>query len=313
MDVFDLREGLIDTYRDYATSFMRIRDDRIRTCVEEALDSGRLWPHPRVGLNPAFEEGGTIEDLVEEGLLHPGAPSIFRLQKSPTDAVGRPLSLYRHQTEAIRVAANDRNYVLTTGTGSGKSLAYIIPIADHVLRTGSGTGVKAVVVYPMNALANSQIEELSKFLDYGPWVDSPVTFERYTGQDDHETRDRIQHQPPDILLTNYVMLELILTRYRDRRLVEGLGAVRFLVTSSVRTERGTRCSRPDFILSPGMVHTAPSISTSDQRASLASLVRAAVRTRNSKQARVVGRAADRRTASITDATWLWGMARWWLV
>ena len=238
MDVFELRKGLIDTYRDYATSFMRIRDDRIRTCVEDALDSGRLWPYPRVGLNPAFKSGGSIKDLVTEGLLHPATRSIFRLHKSSTDAMGKPLSLWRHQAEAIRVAAEDRNYVLTTGTGSGKSLAYIIPIVDHVLRTGSGTGVKAVVVYPMNALANSQMEELGKFLDLGPWVDRPVTFERYTGQDDHETRDRIQHQPPDILLTNYVMLELILTRYRDRRLVEGLGAVRFLVLDELHSYRG---------------------------------------------------------------------------
>ena len=238
MDVFELRTGLIDTYRDYATSFMRIRDDRIRTCVEEALDSGRLWPHPRVGMNPAFEPGGAIEDFVGDGVLHRGASSIFRLDKSSSDAIGRPLSLYQHQTEAIRTAADDRNYVLTTGTGSGKSLAYIIPIVDHVLRTGSGTGVKAIVVYPMNALANSQMEELSKFLDHGPWVDRPVTFERYTGQDANETRERIQVHPPDILLTNYVMLELILTRYRDRRLVQGLGSLRFLVLDELHSYRG---------------------------------------------------------------------------
>lgn len=105
MDVFELRKGLIDTYRDYATSFMRIRDDRIRTCVEDALDSGRLWPYPRVGLNPAFKSGGSIKDLVTEGLLHPATRSIFRLHKSSTDAMGKPLSLWRHQAEAIRVAA----------------------------------------------------------------------------------------------------------------------------------------------------------------------------------------------------------------
>ena len=54
--------------------------------------------------------------------------------------------------------------MLTTGTGSGKSLSYIVPIVDRVLREGSGRGVKAIVVYPMNALANSQVEELRKFL-----------------------------------------------------------------------------------------------------------------------------------------------------
>ena len=238
MDVFELREMLTGAYRDYATSFMRIRDDRIRSRVDEALDAGKLWPHPLIGLNPAFEPGGSIEDLIGEGVLHPRTSDIFRLGKTDSDPIGKPLPLYRHQSEAIRVATDDRNCVLTTGTGSGKSLAYIIPIVDHVLRAGSGTGVKEIVVYPMNALANSQMEELSKFLDHGPWFDRPVTFGRYTGQDAREIRDEIQRRPPDILLTNYVMLELILTRYTDRRLVRSLGDLRYLVLDEMHTYRG---------------------------------------------------------------------------
>lgn len=67
----------------------------------------------------------------------------------------------------VRVASTGVSYALTTGTGSGKSLTYIVPIVDRVLREGSGRGVRAIVVYPMNALANSQLEELSKFLKYG--------------------------------------------------------------------------------------------------------------------------------------------------
>lgn len=66
MDGFELRNRLLDDYRRYATSFMPFRDERILTYVEEALDSGKLWPHPKIGLNPAFESGGTIDDLVAE-------------------------------------------------------------------------------------------------------------------------------------------------------------------------------------------------------------------------------------------------------
>ena len=55
----------------------------------------------------------------------------------------------------------------STGTGSGKSLAYIIPIVDQLLRQGSGRGIQAIIVYPMNALANSQYGELEKFLGPG--------------------------------------------------------------------------------------------------------------------------------------------------
>lgn len=239
MDVFKLRDDLIEEYRKYATSFMRIRDQRIKDHVNDALDEGRLWPYPQIGLNPAFTSGGTIDDLVAEGLLHPECAPIFRIEKSPTDAVGRPMTLYKHQTDAIRAARAGRNYVMTTGTGSGKSLGYIIPIVDHVLRTESGRGVKAVVVYPMNALANSQFEELGKFLEHGPWGSNRlVTHARYTGQEDDEAREEILQRPPDILLTNYVMLELILTRYRDRRLVQHFGDLRFLVLDELHTYRG---------------------------------------------------------------------------
>ena len=89
MDVFALRNGLIDAYRDYATSFMRIRDDRIRTRVDEALDEGKLWPYPQIGLNPTFEPGGTIDGLVRDQVLHPTAKEVFRADKSRQDGVGR--------------------------------------------------------------------------------------------------------------------------------------------------------------------------------------------------------------------------------
>ena len=234
MDVFKLRDQLLDDYRQYATSFMQLRDQRIKTEVHNALDQGLLWPPPRIGLNPAFEQGATIESLVEEGILHPRNQDIFRSGKSP-DSIGQPIQPYRHQEEAIRAAHADRNYVLTTGTGSGKSLAYIIPIVDHVLRTGSGTGVKAVVIYPMNALANSQMVELAKFL---PGSNPPVTFKRYSGQEDQEAREEILNNPPDILLTNYVMMELILTRYRDKKLVKAMGSLRFLVLDELHSYRG---------------------------------------------------------------------------
>jgi hypothetical protein len=159
-----------------------------------------------------------IVDLVNEGILHDECDRIFRAGKDRGEGV--TLRLHRHQSEAVRTAHDGHNYVLTTGTGSGKSLTYIIPIVDHVLRRGPGKGIQAIVVYPMNALANSQYGELGKFLNDG-YSDGkgPVTFARYTGQESDEERQRIMANPPDILLTNYVMLELILTRSQERPLV----------------------------------------------------------------------------------------------
>lgn len=130
--------------------------------------------------------------------------------------------------------------MLTTGTGSGKSLAYLVPIVDRVLREGSGKGVRAIVVYPMNALANSQLGELRKFLEHGfPAGKPPVTFARYTGQENDEERHRILAEPPDVILTNYVMLELMLTRPGERKhLIRAATGLRFLVLDELHTYRG---------------------------------------------------------------------------
>ena len=221
MNVFQLREAIVQNYASYVRSFIQIKDDLVRERVDEEMAAGLLWPEPLIQLNPSFEPGRTIDELVQDGVLHRECGKIFRVAKSDTDGVGRQLRLYRHQEQAILRAREGSNYVLTTGTGSGKSMAYIVPIVDRVLRIGSGGGIKAIVVYPMNALANSQRLELEKFLCAGyPEGQSPVTFERYTGQESLEEKDQIIENPPDILLTNFVMLELILTRLNERRLIQ---------------------------------------------------------------------------------------------
>ena len=129
--------------------------------------------------------------------------------------------------------------MLTTGTGSGKSLAYIIPIVNYILNNGSGNGIKAIIVYPMNALANSQFGELEKFICLGYDADKqPVKFERYTGQESDAKKQEIIKNPPDILLTNYVMLELILTRPHEINLIQSAKGLQFFVLDELHTYRG---------------------------------------------------------------------------
>ena len=240
MDVFALREKLVGDYRRYAESFLTIRDERIAAHVQAKLDEGLLWPDPPLQLNPAFEPGGLIDELIDDGVLHDECRRIFRAAKSESDPVGRAILLHKHQADAIRAASTGANYVLTTGTGSGKSLAYIVPIVDYVLRNGAGDGrIKAIVVYPMNALANSQENELAKFLKLGyPQGKPPVTFRRYTGQESEEQRDEIRNNPPDILLTNYVMLEYLLTRPVDGAVIRASQGLPFLVLDELHTYRG---------------------------------------------------------------------------
>lgn len=235
MDAFKVHQQLIEDYRSFTEGFVDLPEGRLADAVEQQSLSGAQWPDPWISLNPSFEPGGRVDELVNDGQLHRACTDIF---SANAEQGSTPFSLYRHQTEAIAAARQNSSYVLTTGTGSGKSLAYIMPIVDRVLRDGSGKGIRAIVVYPMNALANSQMEELGKFLG-GPDDKPRVTYRRYTGQEQGEARQAVLDDPPDILLTNYVMLELMLTRPEERKLLqESAQDLQFLVLDELHTYRG---------------------------------------------------------------------------
>ena len=230
MDAFGVLGEVLGDYENFVKGFLEIKDDQIRSKVEQEIAAGLLWPEPWLALNPAFESGGTVGELVGNGVLDPEATNIFR------DPSGKEIAFHRHQSDAFEIANRRESYVLTTGTGSGKSMSYIVPIVDRVLREGSGKGVRAIIVYPMNALANSQLKELEKFLGT---TNPKVSFARYTGQENREEREKTLASPPDILLTNYVMLELMLTRPKERKnLINSAANLSFLVLDELHTYRG---------------------------------------------------------------------------
>jgi hypothetical protein len=244
VDVFEFRKRIVEDYERFSRSFCKIKAEDIARFVDTEYRAEKFWPAPLIQLNPNFVPGGTIEDLVDAELLHEECRKIFRVGKTPGD-VGKAMRLHKHQEDAIRVAQQGESYVLTTGTGSGKSLAYFIPIVNDVLRRRSQgdpcKGINAIVIYPMNALCNSQLEELEKFLTHGYGKGKePVTYARYTGQENKEDRQKLAETPPDILLTNYVMLELIMTRqdFPDPQVVEHAKGLRFLVLDELHTYRG---------------------------------------------------------------------------
>ena len=235
LDVFALRDSVVDEYKRFATSFTTIRAPDIREQVEAIYAGNRYWPEPLIQINPSYKRSTDLGTLAADGVLDPGCADVFR-------AKGRPLSLYKHQEQAIALAAAGESFMVTTGTGSGKSLCFFIPIVDHVLRvrrTSAERRTSAVVVYPMNALANSQMEELGKFIEQAPG-DRPITFARYTGQEDADERRRVADDPPDLLLTNFMMLELLMTRQEeiDRRVIGNCAGLRFLVLDELHTYRG---------------------------------------------------------------------------
>ena len=108
MDVFGIRNRLINDYASYIRSFIHLRDPIISEKVYESLTEGLLWPDPLIQLNPAFEPGEWIEELVAEGVLHPECRKIFRIKPEKFDE-GSPLRLHRHQVDAIRAAKSGAN------------------------------------------------------------------------------------------------------------------------------------------------------------------------------------------------------------
>lgn len=242
-DVFGFRDGVIDAYQSFSRSFGRIKAADAKIFVDGEYNRNVYWPDPLIQLNPSYVHGESVEDLVSKGDLHRTCLDIFRLRK-PDGTRGAPLQLWKHQEQAMALAARGKNYVVTTGTGSGKSLAFFIPIVDAILRAkekGAKPSTKAIIVYPMNALANSQIEELDEFFGHYKEGTRPVTYALYTGQlRSDEERRKIAASRPDILLTNYMMLELLMTRQDelDRTVIGGAHGMQFLVLDELHTYRG---------------------------------------------------------------------------
>ncbi len=109
--------------------------------MDATYAGGRFWPSPLIELDPNFESGGYVDDLVDAGVLHPECGRIFRI-KGEDGPPGDPIRLHRRQADAVAIAKRGESYVLTTGAGSGKSLAYFIPLVHDVLRRGRDSGVR---------------------------------------------------------------------------------------------------------------------------------------------------------------------------
>jgi len=159
-------------------------------------------------------------------------------------------SLYAHQEEAIRHILAGETTILATGTGSGKTEAFLIPILDHCLKH-PGPGVKALIIYPMNALANDQIRRFekvtAKLRSLVP--DAPVRLSSFIGSTSESERIAVRQDPPDILITNYVMLDWMLTRSKDQRIFAvSRDTLRYIVLDEIHTYRGNKATHLKYLL-----------------------------------------------------------------
>jgi DEAD/DEAH box helicase domain-containing protein len=166
---------------------------------------------------------------------------------------------YRHQLKSFqRLYSKDghqpQHTLVTTGTGSGKTECFLYPILDHCWRNSERPGVKAIILYPMNALASDQAKRLAEMLWDDDRLRGKVTAGLYVGgKGQHGAADRehlvdkrqiLRDSPPDILLTNYRMLDFLLLRPEDRRLWQhnGPDSLRYLVLDELHTYDGAQGS-----------------------------------------------------------------------
>lgn len=233
MGIFSVHRRIVEDYASYIRSFVTIADEELGRRVEQHLKDGHLWPEPLLAFNPSFATAGPVEGLADSGFFTPQVAAAFR-----------GFELFEHQLEAIRLGIAGRDFVVTSGTGSGKSLTYIGAIVESLFRMGTPLppGVTAVVVYPLNALVNSQEEELRRHAEtyrQARGEPFPIRFARFTGQEDIARRQELEAEPPHILLTNYMMLELLLTRGSQANLRAAVyDQLRFLVFDELHTYRG---------------------------------------------------------------------------
>jgi hypothetical protein len=223
MNPLGLAERLQADYRRFTWSTYPVADASLRGQLERMVEQDALlWRGPYLSVQPRFELSVSLADLTANAGLPPEVVRAF-------PQVGR---LFTHQARAIEKITAGESTMVATGTGSGKTESFLIPVAAHAFRNRHRPGVKAIAVYPMNALVNDQEDRVKQACDA-----LGLRYGVYTGGTAQHLRKEMQENPPDILLTNYSMLEYLLTRREDRKLF-GDGVLRHLVLDEIHTYQG---------------------------------------------------------------------------
>lgn len=265
-----------DEFVDYIVTTRFFADPDLRKSFEIELRR-IISKGPFVDIKDVFEQSVDIQKLIEDGEMSPlfNKLEAYKTQiYDPSDAQQKyrcklPLNrpLYTHQVQAIQRIGAGYNTVITTGTGSGKTECFMIPVLNELLKeeqigTISNEGIRTILIYPMNALANDQMKRLREILMFYP----SITFGIYTGDTKHTTKDaekiykemhryekhdelakplpnerisreEIKKSPPHILCTNYAMLEHLLLRPDDAKLFTS-AKLRFIVLDEAHVYAG---------------------------------------------------------------------------
>ncbi|WP_187119895.1 DEAD/DEAH box helicase [Corynebacterium provencense] len=268
VDPIAAAEHISQDYRRYLKTMLRPSNSLISEAFFTAVDTAEsLTTGPILQLTPPYAPGNSPQTLIDQGVLQ---ESFTQLDSAiPLD---RPL--YQHQEQALHKVASGRNLIVSTGTGSGKTESFLIPVLNELFRQKEagelGPGVRALLLYPMNALANDQVKRLRQLL-----VNTPeITFGRYTGETKQTqkdaltlyrevngqkarplpneliSREQMQQTPPNILLTNYAMLEYLLLRPTDTTLFDGdqADSWRFIIMDEAHVYAGAQGTEIGMLL-----------------------------------------------------------------
>ena len=270
-------------YQDYIASILGVKDREITRLARTVVHETEFVKGPYLETTLPFVEGESLKQLAEQGLVSK------EFAKMGKGIHYDDWKLRIHQVEALKhIIKDERNMVVSTGTGSGKTECYLYPIFNSLMREKeAGTldaGVRALLIFPMNALANDQQKKLRKLLKDYP----DITFGRYTGETPHnkkgetpeaaETRlheeydlshlydteevyrksiknelmcrEMMAQKPPHILLTNYAMLEYMLLQPDTAPFFDDPSAKnwRFIVIDEAHTYKGANGTEIAYLL-----------------------------------------------------------------
>lgn len=220
--------------------------------IEYLLNNFKFNTDLILSLNREYVQGKNILEFCKENNLDLNIPRLLNFK----------FSLYKHQENAIKSILEENCTIISTGTGSGKTESFLIPIIDYCIKNKEKKGVKAIIIYPMNALATDQLRRIALSLSgtgitYGIFNGETPKYSKDVADDKSELesndeeikfREEMILKKPDILITNHVMLDRILTSEEYSEIFSSSEYCKYMVLDEIHIYRGTKGLNIKYLL-----------------------------------------------------------------
>lgn len=263
---------MLDRVTDRAAAAVIARG-RVRSVALRAALASRLRAQPGQPdsflADPVFEAARvwkradrTLDDLAGGLLEEDLVAALDTAETRRWPRCGAEHAPYLHQLRAWSAAAEGRSFLVTSGTGSGKTECFMAPMLNDLLRQSPGRrrpGVQAIILYPLNALIDSQRERLGAWIAqlsgrityalYNRHLKETLPRHEWPGGGMTPDRQQLREDPPSILVTNTTMLEYMLMRTQDAPILErSQGALRWIVLDEAHSYVGAQAAEMALLL-----------------------------------------------------------------